>query len=191
MRSRILLLSSLMLVAVACSSSSSKDNKSDPVPPPDNPPSGGGSGGVDASTDPPVVDAGNTGVDSSSPSTDSGPKDPTNQAECIAVCEKKYPTPAAQNKLLDTSCMLGSCEPVCNNIGSSGKNFPPDVDPEVGVVCDTNAANSYPISTPSSACSTCLANTAECCTLWIAIFGSTDGQALNTCANTCFNTFAK
>ncbi len=143
---------------------------------------------VDSGTTDPVVPGTDAGKDTS-PAADAAPPVPTNQVECVAACEVKYPTPAAQNHALDTTCMLGTCGNVCNGIGSNGQNFGPDVDPVVGVVCDTVAAASYPILTPAAACSTCLANTPDCCNLWIAIFGSAQGQALNACANTCFTTF--
>jgi len=130
-----------------------------------------------------------TDGDSSAPvpsSKDAGP--PTDQASCIVACESAHPASAKLGHTLDATCMLGTCEPVCNGL-VAGKNYPPDAD--AGALCDTAKAASYPILTPSEACSTCLASTPSCCSLWISIFGSADGQALNTCANKCYTTFSK
>jgi hypothetical protein len=112
---------------------------------------------------------------------------PTNQASCVAACETKYPAAAQEGHAFDTSCMTGVCEAVCDNIGASGQDFAPD--PDAGSACNTNAAMSYPIKTPSVACSDCLATHDSCCKQWITIFGSTEGQALNACSNTCFSSF--
>lgn len=173
----------LMLAVVACGSSSADKSPS----PTSN---------HSDSTQPSYDDAGNevasdagVSVEAATAVTDAGPKTPTNQAECVAVCESKYPKQAGQNKQLDNSCFLaGSCEPACNGL-VVGKNYQPSVDPDAGPTCDTVKANSYPISTPSQACSDCLASTPTCCSLWIAIFSSDDGKALNSCSNNCFSQF--
>ncbi len=134
---------------------------------------------------PPVTEATDAGADVATPVV--SPPAPT-LATCIAACEAKHPASATLNAKLDSTCMLGSCEPVCNGLGT-GKGV--GADPDAGAVCDTAAANSYPIVTPSAACSTCLATTPACCTLWISIFGSVDGQALNACSNKCYSDFSK
>jgi predicted small lipoprotein YifL len=178
-------LASVLLIAVAACGSSNKGPDKAPSPPTD------GNAPTTPTTD--GMDAAVPEVDGSSPAemseVDSGPKAPTNQAECVATCEAKYPKSAAQNKTLDSTCMLaGTCEPVCNDL-IPGKNYEPTVNPDAGVVCDTAKADSYPILTPSAACSTCLASSPVCCNLWIAIFSSTEGKALNACANTCYSSF--
>lgn len=160
---------------IACGSDSTNnrtvdDASVDPVPSPT----------TDPQNPPPVND-----VDASVSVVDAGP---TNQAECLAACEVKYPTAAAQSHQFDTSCMVGVCGSACDNLGQ-GKNFYPSVD--AGASCDTNAAGAYPIGTPSQACSDCLATTQTCCKQWVDLFGSKNGQALNQCANTCWTTFSK
>lgn len=129
-------------------------------------------------------------VDSSTATTPPmPPSGPTNKAECVSVCEVKYPKPAALNKTLDSTCFLaGVCEGDCNDL-VAGKNYLPTADPDAGPTCDTAKANSYPISTPAQKCSDCIARTPACCNLWIAIFGSDDGKALNACSNACFTSF--
>lgn len=174
----------LMFALVACASKAPEKNPTpanettDPAVTPSSNSDGGDTttaADVDGSSGPAVVDA--------------GPKVPTNQAECVAACEAKYPKSAAQNKTLDNTCFVaGTCEPVCDNL-VAGKNYQPTVVPDAGPVCDTVKANSYPVSTPSQACSDCVATTPACCNLWIAIFSSDDGKALNACSNTCFSTF--
>ncbi len=153
-----------VLLATACGSSSPAADTTTPPPPSE----------VTSDTPPadPVTDAGAV----TPPAHDAAPPVP-----CVAACEAKYPKPAAANKDLDISCMLGACSDVCNNLGSPGKNFPPDLT-DAGS-CDTSS--SYPISTPSAACSTCLATTPKCCGIWVSIFGSVEGQALNACALAC------
>jgi hypothetical protein len=138
------------------------DNTNTNNPPPDN-----------------STDAGSAVVDAGTPA-------PTNQAECLADCEAQYPAAQAESNQLDSTCYKGSCASACDNIGS-GTNKTPSAD--AGAKCDTNAANSYEIGTPSQACSDCLASTPACCTLWIKIFGSADGQSLNQCANNCWSKF--
>ncbi len=158
----------LMIVSVLCLTacgSSSHDKKTPPVVPAEE---------VTPTPTPDVPDA--TAAMPMPTVLDAAPP-----VSCVAACEAKYPTPAAANKDLDTLCMLGTCADVCNNLGSPGKNFPPD-DTDAGA-CDTS--NSYPISTPSAACSTCLAVTPQCCSIWVSIFGSVEGQALNACALAC------
>ena len=116
---------------------------------------------------------------------------PTDQASCVAACETAHPTAQAKNKNLDATCFLGgACEPVCNDLKYTGKNFTP-TDVDGGVVCDTAKAGAFPIATPSQACSDCLANNASCCSQWNALFGSADGQALNACSTDCFVKFTK
>ena len=137
-----------------------------------------------------ATDAGQSNVaDGGTPSPavdDSGVSSPTTQAECVAVCEAKYPTAAAENKLLD-SCMLGPiCGTVCNDLGTSKDLVSPSVD--AGVACDTDKANSWKIATTSILCSNCLAQ--NCCHQWIAIYGdTTQGQPLSTCSDGCFSSF--
>jgi len=154
-----------------------------------------------------VDDAGNVVNNDPSPNTDpgtsssssgdvtpvdAGPHSPTNQAECITACEAAHPTSAALSHKLDATCYLaGVCEPVCNNV-PPGKNFPPtnDADAAAPVACPGQFAEGVdPIMTPSAECSTCLANTPDCCKLWVDIFGSADGRALNKCAVKCFTDF--
>jgi len=126
--------------------------------------------------------------------SDSSSHVPTNQAECVSACESNHPKATTLSKQFDAACYLaGACEPVCNNI-PAGKNFPPvsDVDAAAPVACPAQFGEGVdPIMTPSAACSTCLANTPACCTLWVAIFGSADGRDLNKCANACFTKFTK
>lgn len=183
MRSHSIVLSFFLMLAVACSPASKADKPTAASGTTDNNPD-------NPSTPNATTDQGGTNP-TNTPSTDSdgGSKPPSNQAECIAVCEGQYPKAAVKNKSLDSTCMLGVCSNVCNDL-VAGKNFPPDVDADAGVVCDTVKANSFPISTPSAQCSTCLANTPTCCTQWIAIFSSADGQALNGCAVNCFSNFS-
>ncbi len=178
---KTILASFIVLALVACGSSkeakdstpSDPTNPADPNTPQEQDPTTPSTEGPDGS------------------SVDAGPKAPSNQAECIVACEGQHPTSAKLNHTLDTTCLLGgACEPVCNGLGT-GKLFQPTVDEDAGVQCDTAKANSYPITTPSAACSTCLANTPACCTLWISIFSSVDGQALNTCSNKCYVDFSK
>lgn len=128
-----------------------------------------------------TVDGGNGATPDPEPN-----KEPTNQVECIAQCETNHPTAAQDNHALDNTCMFGVCGHVCNNLGQ-GQNFFPDTD--AGAMCDTATAGSFPIGTPSQACSNCLAATTECCNLWVKIFGSAEGQSLNRCAHTCWEKF--
>ena len=179
MRTFIIALSAVALLA--CSSSSaptdgSKDggastkdpnNPSDPAPLDE--------AGV------PIVDGGTT---------------PTNQVECIALCEKQHPKAASLSVSLDKECFLGgACEPVCNNLGTSGTLHQP-TDQDGGTFCDTKKAQSFPITTYSQACSDCINTNARCCSLWTQLFGAdatgaNDGQALNNCANACYTKFPK
>lgn len=142
----------------------------------------------------PVVDSGNgsnMAVDSGSPSiVDSGPSI-TNQAQCIALCETTYPKAADLNHQLDGTCILaGACESVCNDLGTPGVNFPPTPDPDASAPNPCPIGEGVdPISTPSAACSSCLANTPACCMLWVEIFGSMEGRSLSSCAVACVNQF--
>jgi len=179
---------SILACLVACASKAPNDPN--PTDPPVNPNEPANNTNSDTSN-PSTSDGGST----SDPTPDSGttppPPVPT-QASCLNACEAQHPKAAAENKTLDSTCMLGgACESVCNDLGTSKVLVGPTVDPDAGVVCDTVTPDSYPIRTSSAACSTCLANTPACCTLWIAIFGSADGRALNACANKCYADYAK
>ncbi len=124
-----------------------------------------------------------TGDDAAAPQDST----PTNQATCVAACEVKFPKAAAENKSLD-ACMLGTaCGAVCNDLGTSGKNFTPTVDSDAGAVCNTDKANSWAIQLHTQACADCVAS--HCCTLWTTIYGSTDGQGLSQCSTACFTQF--
>ncbi len=141
---------------------------------------------VDASAPVVAEDSGTTDSAVPVPEKDAAPPPPHNQATCIAACEVQYPKAADKSHQLDATCFLGgSCEPVCNHL-KPGPLLEPTV---VEGGCDTVAAKSYPITTTSQACSDCLSTTVTCCTQWTDIFGSTDGRALNACANKCFTDF--
>lgn len=182
---KLLIILSTVCALVACSSSTESKGTSDTTTVDGGPPTG----------DPPVnqdpnpanphsgdLDAGPTNADAAPPV-----KEPTNQTECIAACEATHPTAAANNHQLDNSCFYGAaCGNVCNNLGQGESKYP---EPAAAAQCNTAAAGSYPIGTPSQACSNCLASTAECCNLWIAIFGSAEGQSLSTCAHDCWANF--
>jgi hypothetical protein len=181
---RFLSVFSLGLVAVlACSTGDPAKPNAGPVVEP-----GPAPGEEPGNTDPNVTDPSPTdsGVADSSKDSDAGPKAPTNQKECIAACEAAAPTAAAQNHDLDNLCFFGTCGAVCNNLGQGESKYP---DGASALACDTAAAGSYPIGTPSQACSNCLASTPACCTLWIAIFGSAEGQGLSKCAHDCWANF--
>jgi len=182
MRTRIVILFASILTIAACAKHvDDTSNPTEQTTDYNNEPGVANNTELDASTE-------NDASVDSSVAVDSGPKEPTNQTECIAVCETKYPTAAVDSATLDNTCLLaGACEPVCNNLAGGGELKFPSAD--AGVVCDTAAANSYPIGTPSQACSDCLATTQTCCDLWIKIFGSTEGQALNKCAHDCWEKF--
>lgn len=180
-----------VFLAVACSTAGSTKQDSPiadaPVTgdPGSNPPTDAGSGTVN------VSDGGNTPTPSPTPGMDSGTHAPTNQAECIAVCEGKYPKPAALNKQLDAQCFLGgACVTQCNDLAANGKLYPvtPDPDAAAPAACPIGEGVD-PIMTPSASCSDCIANTPTCCTLWVDIFGTADGRALNACAVKCFSDF--
>ncbi len=173
----------LLSCLVACSSvPKEKDKTSEST----TPAPGSGSSDDTPTGETPVT--GTPVTDGGTPTSDSGPKAPANQAECITACEKQHPVATAKNKTLDATCFLGGvCESVCNDLKSGTLVQPTKVDG--GVTCDTVTPDSYPITTTSQACSDCLDTTATCCTQWISIFSSTDGRALNTCTNTCFSTF--
>ncbi len=176
---------SFALALIACGSSAKdpaptgpSNQTTDPGTPGDNT--------TPVSSDP-VSDGGTTPP---SASTDSGPKAPTNQAECVAVCEAQHPKASALNKQLDATCFLGgSCEPDCNNHVPGGKQFPVSAG-DAGDSCPI-ADGIDPIMTLSQACSDCVATTPSCCKLWVDIFGSDDGRSLNKCAVACFAKFAK
>jgi hypothetical protein len=188
MRFRSFALSTLSIVALlACGSSAAKKDapiNSDAVPGTEPGSSDTPAGPSEKASDSGSVSSPDTGVDA-------GPHAPTNQAECVAVCESKYPTPAALNKQLDSQCFLaGACEHVCNDLAPGGKLFgvsPPD--PDGGVAACVIGENTDPIMTPSAACSDCIASAPACCTLWKNIFGSADGRDLNKCAVKCFTDF--
>ena len=187
MRFYAVVLSSLMCVMVACSSAKNDPPSPAPVPTPtEQPPN------TPIDTPPTDTPPTNNDSDASVPTLDAAPRAPTNQAECITACEAAHPTSAALSHKLDATCYLaGVCEPVCNNV-PPGKNFPPtnDADAAAPVACPGQFAEGVdPIMTPSAECSTCLANTPDCCKLWVDIFGSADGRALNKCAVKCFTDF--
>jgi hypothetical protein len=185
----IVFVSSVVAIASILACSSSPKN-SVPTSPPPTP-----AGTTDPNTpnDAPTSTATST-TSNPPPVNDAGtPPPPENQASCLAACSTQYPKAAAENNSLDSSCFLGgSCAAVCNDLPASGKEFEPNVvaDADAGItVCDTATANSYPIDTPSQDCSNCLATNTTCCTLWISIFGSADGQALNACSINCFEKY--
>lgn len=172
----------LVLSVFACSSNhSTKNDPATTTPPPDT---GGGDGGT-----PDVVPGDDTGTSSggsSSGSSGSTPP-PTNAMECVVACQVKYPTADAQDKTL-TACMLNEKTggDVCNGLVANGTNFPPP-DVDGGAVCNTDAANSYPIMTPSKDCSSHIAQ--YCCKEWTTLYSSDEGKALSACAVDCFTKF--
>jgi hypothetical protein len=177
MNKMIVCVLSFMFV-VACSSKGE--------PPTTTSSSGGTPPGMTVSPPTPMDDAGPTATVAVDGGTTAPPPPNPTLASCIADCGMKYPAAAAKNKQLDATCFLGgACEPVCDNL-TSGKLFEPSkVD---GGGCNTAGAMSFPIATPSQVCSDCLNTNAACCAEWISIFSSVEGQALNTCSNTCYAT---
>lgn len=178
----------------ACSSDSTKSNKPPTTTTAQQNPGDTNQAGVN--TDPTTGDNTDTTNDDTGSVSDAGgndvaPKEPTNQAECLTACEAKYPTAAADSHQLDNTCFFGAaCGAVCDNLGS-GENHTPSAD--AGAMCDTAKAGSYPIAVPggdrAQGCADCLASTPTCCTLWIKIFSSAEGQQLNSCANACWSKF--
>jgi len=171
---------------IACSSSSApKSEKVNEVPPGETPPAPSDNGT-------PTSDPAPSSPPAPSSSDAGSPTPPTNQATCIAACELSHPKAAALGKQLDATCYLaGVCEPSCNNV-PPGKNFPAasNADAAAPVACPGQFAEGVdPIMTPSAACSTCLAETPACCTLWVSIFGSPEGRDLNKCAVACYTNF--
>ncbi len=171
-------LSFIFALTAALVGCASHKGSSDPTPTQDNTPASG----VNAPGD-------NTPAPVPIPTDTSSPTPPAPAPEtldtCISTCETQYPKAAQESKQFDTTCMLGVCSTSCNGIGASGKDFTPNVDG--GAVCDTSM--SWAISLPSQDCANCIATTATCCSQWVAIFGSADGQALSTCSNTCYTKF--
>lgn len=131
-------------------------------------------------------DAGSTSTSNNPP-----PPPPVETLDtCLKACTVKYPDAAKLDQQLDQQCMLGTCESVCNGIGSSGKNYPPDPPQDGGSNCDTAGAGAWSISTPSSQCSSCLNTTPACCSLWIQLYGPDHGgQQLSACAGACYSKF--
>jgi hypothetical protein len=180
-----------LLITILCFSVSifacSSKVADDPTPP-SNTTSDPGEEGSEPSTGTEGSPAETPKGDADKDAADGGaPKEPTNQTECIAACEVTYPTAAADNHQLDQQCFFGdSCGTVCNNLGQGATQYPDQVS---SLSCNTVAAGSYPIGTPSQACSNCLATTPVCCDLWVKIFGSPEGKSLSQCAHTCWDTF--
>lgn len=173
----------LVICSVGLFACSSKATSDDPKPQTEDvPESGSGEEGVvnPPVVNPPAPDAGNN-------VTQPPPPEPTNQAECLATCEVSHPNAAQMNRDLDAQCFFGgSCENACNNIGQ-GQNFTPS--PVASAQCNTEAAGSWPVSTPSLQCSDCVATTPACCNLWVSLYGSAEGQALSQCAHDCWDHF--
>jgi len=174
----------LMAAAAACTHSTGSSSTGSTGSNSNGAGDNGGTGEVDGSV--------STSSSSGSVSSDGGsnvPTAPTNQAQCIAACEKQYPTAAALNKQLDNSCFTGgACEPVCDNLGTSGKLYTPSLGDGGVAACDLS--NSWSLSTPSEQCSTCIATNKTCCDLWVKIYGdTTQGQPLSTCSEACYTQF--
>lgn len=187
MRSRSLVFALGVSLILACNTGNpaapSVEDVKEPVPSPTPTPTEVVDAGSDSSL--PVEDS-----SVPTPVVDSGPKAPTNQAECIHACETQYPKPAALNKEMDSACFLngGACTS-CNHLVPGGPLYPVSAPlPEVPVACEIGPGID-PIMTLNQECSDCIANTPACCKLWIDIFGSEDGRNLNKCAVKCFTDF--
>lgn len=173
-----ILVSFFTVSGVACSSSGSGDDHSNsqstnsPTTNSDETDSG-----MNTTTDGSTEDAGTA--------TDAAPKTPTNQAECVAACEAKYPDAATKSKLID-ACFTGKCAADCDGVAYTGKLYQPDVDG--GSDCTTKA-KSDPIAVASVACANCVATL--CCKEWTDVFATDSGRALNACSVACYTQFAK
>lgn len=181
------LMFSIACFGFACSSNSS-DNASD-TSPQETVANNGNEGNTPDATVSENTDPTPTNTNNNQSANDDGGtavKEPTNQVECIAACEAKYPTAAADNHELDNTCFFGVCGNVCDNLGQGESKYP---SADAGSSCDTTSAGSWPIGVPQQSCADCLATTPTCCTLWIKIFASAEGQGLSNCAQTCWNKF--
>lgn len=166
--------SMIAVALVACSSSAVKQE--DPIKGNDVP------GDVKPGDD---VDSGVVVADGTDASVSVDASHTRTQDECIAGCETQYPKAAALNKQLDANCFLGgACAKDCNDLAPNGKLS--GVTNDAAVVCAIGDGVD-PIMTPSAACSDCIAAVPACCGLWVSIFGSVDGRALNKCAVACYS----
>lgn len=163
------------LTLMACASAKKEDAK----------PNAAAANDTDSGSNDPVVTDDN-GNPVTPPPTDGGVATVT-LATCLTACETASPKATAQNKQLDACFVGAACGNVCNGLGNSKTLYAPTAD--AGASCDTAAVDSYPITTAKQECSDCLATNAPCCAIWISIFGSAEGRALNTCANTCYSKY--
>jgi hypothetical protein len=187
MRTSILVvLLSISSVLFACTSKSGDDNSGSTNPPTQTNPEqvGNGTEPTNPSDNPstPTSDAGTSVQDSGN--ADTGPKAPTNQAECLAACEASHPEGKVKADAI-TACWTAKCDPSCTHMPDRG---PTNVRPATETkVCGVDY---LPILTPSPSCSQCTHD--ECCTEWAECFSGlqADCVKLNECAQSCWTKFA-